>query len=96
MYVPGPPTVTLPDEAQPPARVPSWLAIGVWQVASPGANSWKVTVPPGLQPPETVAASEALPFSRTGLAAVVKIEGLVLTHVLVAEASAAHGGPEGS
>ena len=96
MYVPGPPTVTLPEEALPPARVPSWLAIGVWQVVSPGAKSWKVTLPPGFQPPDTVAESEAMPSAGTGFVAVVEIDGLALTHVVVAESSAAHGGPEGS
>jgi hypothetical protein len=94
LYVPGPPTGTLPDEALPPARVASWLAMGVWQVVSPGANSWNVTLPPGLDPPESVAESEATPPAGTGSAAVVVMEGLALTHVFVAEATASQGGPE--
>jgi hypothetical protein len=93
LYVPGLPTATLPDEALPPARMASWLAIGVWQVVSPGANSWKVTLPPGLRPPAIVAESEATPPAGTGSAAVVEMEGLAFTHVFVAEATAAQAGP---
>ena len=86
----------MPEEALPPLTGPVSVAIGVWQVVSPGAKSWKVTLPAGSRPPDTVAVSETFPPAGTGLAAVVEIDGLALTHAVVAESSAAHGGPEGS
>ena len=52
------------------------VAIGVWQVVSPGPNSSNVTLPVGEKPPDTVAESAMLPPAGTLLGGVVEIDGL--------------------
>jgi hypothetical protein len=76
LYVPTPPAGALPEEAVPVASVPVVVAVGVLQVGSSGANSWKVTLPPGFRPPETVAVSETVPPAGTEPDAVVVMLGL--------------------
>ena len=74
LYVPGPPTVTLPDEALPPTSVPLVVAVGVVQVVSPGAYSVKTTVPAGENPPVSVAWSETVPPAGTEPDGVVEMD----------------------
>jgi len=96
LYVPGAPTVTLPEDALPPASEASWLAIGVWQVVSPEQTAGKSRCPPGLKPPDIVAESEAAPPAGTASAARDRDGGAALTHVFMAEATAAQGVSEGA
>jgi hypothetical protein len=84
LYVPAVPTVTLPEEAVPPARVPLVVEnAGPAHVVSPGAKSWKVTEPDGEKPPVNVAESETLPPGGTLPDGVVETDGVAFTTVTV-------------
>jgi hypothetical protein len=84
LYVPAAPVGTEPEAARPPLSGAVRVAIAVLHVVSPGPYRVKVTVPVGLNPPETVAESDTLPPAGTEPDGVVVIVGEPRTHVTVA------------